>query len=270
MNVNSISEGSWNNGWATQCYMDCYHRFGGMVGENAGSVLDSKSVCDGTFTFISKSQWGRLDRMVGGIVGFNRGTLRNVFASGSIVENSSGDNITEFQCGLGGIVGWQDQGSINTCQSLVNMTVTNSESHGWVGGIAGYQNESNSIFNAYYEGSITTTKVEAIGGLCGKCEGNITSAVAKPTSMTCDAGNVGVLVGEITAKGGVNKVLYYGTVDDAAVGQNAGFLQNAYRIDLSTAYTYLTAAEMYDKSILSRDIWGLEEGKSVYLLAFAE
>jgi hypothetical protein len=113
---------------------------------------------------------------VGGLAGYNKGTISNSFVKGNV----SGTNY------IGGLVGWSGSAISN---SYATGSVTGSTQ---VGGLVGYQSVYGTISNSYATGSVTgSTKV---GGLVGESDrGTIGNSYAR--GIITGSTQVGGLVG---------------------------------------------------------------------------
>ena len=114
-----------------------------------------------------------------GLFGYSKGTIRNLTVSGSVTLKTS--NASGYEANAGGIVAYQNNGSIDGCASYV--TVTNEHASGRTGGIAGYASSTTFLkcFNAgKLSGGIS------VAGIAGYCGG---------TSTITDCYNIGTLVG---------------------------------------------------------------------------
>ena len=114
-----------------------------------------------------------------GLFGYSKGTIRNLTVSGSVTLKTS--NASGYEANAGGIVAYQNNGSIDCCASYV--TVTNEHASGRTGGIAGYASSTTFLkcFNAgKLSGGIS------VAGIAGYCGG---------TSTITDCYNIGTLVG---------------------------------------------------------------------------
>ena len=138
-------------------------RVGGLVGENRGTITNS---------YATGSVEGR--NQIGGLVGENRGTITNSYATGSVSGNNS----------VGGLVG-ENRG-----------TITNSYATGSVSGdfgVGGLVGENGGIItNSYATGSVSGDF--GVGGLVGENGGIITNSYAT-SSVSGSGDNVGGLVG---------------------------------------------------------------------------
>ena len=114
-----------------------------------------------------------------GLFGYSKGTIRNLTVSGSVTLKTS--NASGYEANAGGIVAYQNNGSIDCCASYV--TVANEHASGRTGGIAGYASGTTFLkcFNAgKLSGGIS------VAGIAGYCGG---------TSTITDCYNIGTLVG---------------------------------------------------------------------------
>jgi len=147
---------------------------GGLVGENAGTVIQcySKGVVNGTYE-------------VGGLVGENHdiGSIANCYSSGSV----SGDYT------IGGLVGYND-GSITESSSIGLVR----GSFG-IGGLLGSNDYKGSIANCYSSGSVSGTGSD-VGGLVSINEGRITASytIGSVTGESGVGGLIGCNIGEVT------------------------------------------------------------------------
>ena len=115
---------------------------GGVVGYNGGSVEN----CYNTGS-VTGSGW-----YVGGVVGDNGGSVTNSYNTGAV--NSSGNYV-------GGVVGWNiSSGNVTNCYN------TGAVSGGeYVGGVVGYN--SSSVKNCYNTGKVIGSSVGGVVGLDG-------------------------------------------------------------------------------------------------------
>ncbi|MDE4907709.1 PEGA domain-containing protein [Methanogenium marinum] len=158
------------------------------------------------------------DANVGVIVGENRGSLTNCYATG---------NVTAVDY-AGGLVGQNSGGTITNCYATGNATAGNN-----AGGLVGYNNGS--ITNCYATGSATADRYA--GGLVGYNNGSITNCYATG-SATADRYAGGLVgqnyMGTITncyATGSATADRYAGGL----VGYNNGSITNCYATGNVTA-----------------------------------
>ena len=147
---------------------------GGLVGWNQGSI----SYCYATGSVTGASQ------AVGGLVGWNRwGSLDNCYATGSV--NGTGSNV-------GGLVG-SNSGPITCCYATGDVNSTGQ----FIGGLVGQNVDEGSISNCSATGNVEGTGLLGrIGGLVGTNEGNVSNCYATGNvSGTGTWGRFGGLVG---------------------------------------------------------------------------
>ncbi len=166
---------------------------GSLVGFNTGA-----GVIEGCFATDSVVGGGNL---VGGLVGQSNGNINNSNATGSVSGNVE----------VGGLVGYQDLGSV-TSGSNATVSVSGNDH---VGGLVGRQAIASTISDSYATGSVFGTG-DNIGGLVGESGGNIINGYA--TGSVFGQRDVGGLVGRrISASVSTISNSYY-----AARGRNNG------------------------------------------------
>ena len=144
----------------------------GLFGYMSGTVKKVGIDCN-----INTSSTGAL----GGLVGYNTGTIESCFVTGSIITNGP----------AGGIVGNNYSGTILNCYSEASVSSPNE-----AGGIAGYNGQSGTLRNCYSTGAISVSNDYA-GGVAGSNEGGtIRECIALNSSVTTGAGsNIGRIIG---------------------------------------------------------------------------
>ncbi|WFN35648.1 PEGA domain-containing protein [Methanogenium sp. S4BF] len=141
---------------------------GVVVGDNRGSVTNCYATGAATAT----------GGDAGGLIGLNYGSVTNCSAAG---------NATAFKYDAGGLVGWNDHGSVTNCYATGNAT-----SEYDAGGLVGW-NDYGSITNCYATGKATATGSDA-GGLVGwNVDSSITNCYA--TGIATAPSYAGGLVG---------------------------------------------------------------------------
>ncbi len=151
---------------------------------------------------------------VGGVTGFNGGSVTNCYNSGSV-------NATDEYSYVGGVTGF-NEGSITNCYNSGSVNTTGEYD---VGGVTG-SNEG-SVTNCYNSGSVNTTdKYSNVGGVTGFNDGSVTNSFAKTGSaenlIVLDFGNSfgsGFKTGEEFSNGTVAALLHNG-IDGSVWGQN--------------------------------------------------
>jgi hypothetical protein len=123
---------------------------------------------------------------VGGLVGYNEGTISNSSATGNV----TGSNSLIYE-GVGGLVG-ANAGTISNSSAAVTVIGNN-----YVGGLAGFSNGV--ISNSYASGDVTGDR--AVGGLAGSALGEISNSYASGNiefdieSLNADSRFVGGFLG---------------------------------------------------------------------------
>jgi len=182
---------------------------GGLVGFNYGTVQNS-------YATGSVSDSGNY---VGGLVGFNYGTVENSYATGSV--SSSGNSV-------GGLVG----ANASTVQnSYATGSVTGS--YGYVGGLVGV-NSSGTVQNSYATGSVYGAW-DGVGGLVGRNANGSTVQNSYATGSVSGRDAVGGLVGA-NNDGTVHNSYATGSVNGdwevgGLVGVNYGTVQNSLALN---------------------------------------
>jgi len=138
---------------------------------------------------------------VGGLVGYNRGTVSNSYSTGSVTGESH----------VGGLVGWNYDGDVSDSHS--NATVAG---YGDVGGLAGRNDDI--VNNSYSTGSVTGTW--GTGGVVGhNWEGTVINSYS--TGNVTGASWVGGLVG-YNYKGTVSNSYSTGTIIGGTINGTSG------------------------------------------------
>ncbi|MCQ2098161.1 MAG: InlB B-repeat-containing protein, partial [Fibrobacter sp.] len=150
---------------------------------------------------------------VGGVTGFNEGSITNCYNSGSV--NTTGEYY------VGGVTG-SNEGSVTNCYNSGSVNTTGEY---YVGGVTGFN--GGSVTNCYNSGSVNTTgEYSNVGGVIGINEGSVTNSFAKTGSaeklIVLDVGNSfgsGFKTGEEFSNGTVAALLHNG-IDGSVWGQN--------------------------------------------------
>ncbi len=152
---------------------------GGLVGFNDSSGSISNSYATGGVTGT-----GNNNNDIGGLVGYNPGSISNSYAAGSVSGNT----------GVGGLVGYNDSSSsISNSYATGGVSGTGSNA----GGLVGYN--AGSISNSYSNGSVSGSGSN-VGGLVGtNNQGTTTNSYWDETVNSSLADN-GLGTGETTAE----------------------------------------------------------------------
>ena len=240
-------------------------RIGGIAGYNDNGGVISYSDYNGAVT--GKGDYSA----VGGIVGYNNGSIKNSFNNGNVTGYGDylggivGENIKDifdsynkgeikgkgYDTITGGITGINDSGNIN---NVYNSGIVDSMGYN-VGGIVG-QNYSGTLSNAYNTGTINGNGSEYVGGIAAINDGEIKNVY-----------NIGKVSG--------------GDYRNVIVVENSGAVSNAYYAvrsgDTILGYkkfgsgTLLTLAEFgkaFEKGLdtASKDSWKFYNGYTDPLL----
>ena len=117
---------------------------------------------------------------VGGLVGINRGTITNSYATGSVSGAGS----------IGGLVGLNNGGTITNSYATGDVAGSLKS----VGGLVGLNDSGGTITNSYATGAVTgLSSSSRLGGLVGWNDGTITNSYA--TGTVSGASDIGGLVG---------------------------------------------------------------------------
>jgi filamentous hemagglutinin family protein len=164
------SGGVVSNDYATGSVTSASFTVGGLAGANYGSVASS-------YATGSVSGTGN----VGGLVGENEGPISNSYATGGV--SSSGNSV-------GGLVGYNDGGAVNSSYAKGNVTGTGTAE--FIGGLVGQNGNSNTVSSSYATGNVTGS-ANNVGGLVGANNGAVSNSYA--TGSVSGANYVGGLVG---------------------------------------------------------------------------
>jgi len=147
---------------------------------NAGAAVSNVGLVGGSIT-------GSV--MVGGLVGYNNGTITNSYATGSVTGSDM----------VGGLVGYNyNSGTITNSYATGSVTGTNP-----AGGLVGYN--GGTITNSYATGSVTLGSVSnngdgySLGGLAGNNSGTVTNSFwnVTTTGQSTSAGGTGLTTAQI-------------------------------------------------------------------------
>ena len=193
---------------------------GGLVGYNKGTI----SNCHVTGNVLG-NYWD-----FGGLVGLNYGTIRDCRSACSVSGESN----------VGGLVATNSGGTITNCYSTGNVS-----GNGYVGGLVGWNDRHAEITNCYSTGSVSGTS--RVGGLVGEnYYGTITNCYA--TGSILGTSYVGGLAG---GDGGVVVNSFWDT-------QTSGQLTSAGGIGKTTA-EMKTMSTFTDAGWDFVDVWGVGE-----------
>ena len=173
---------------------------------------------------------------VGGVVGYNGGTVENCYNTGKVSAPDSGNSGNNF---VGGVVGGNNGGTVENCCNIGEV------SGRYVGGVVGYSSGSSSsasVTNCYNTGEVSGG--EDVGGVVGNNSFNAhvtncynTGNVSGPDSVNGETiVNVGGVVGYNSFSVTVTNCYNTGTVTGSGdrsnvggvVGDNSSSVTNCY------------------------------------------
>lgn len=185
---------------SSYCKITGFDSIGGIIGYNDSSVISgckNYSEIVKSWTFHSGTDYSLYGEMsVGGIVGINKGTIYNSENYGTVkisIAADSSSNSFEQKMRLGGIVGYNINGNIQSCKNsgFIYAIAEIDEYHapltyyGYIGGIVGSNSgnvtmcdnvgDVNLDWNLSSYETITTLK--PVGGIAGYNTGNITGCL---------------------------------------------------------------------------------------------
>jgi len=171
---------------------------------NTGGVVEDLGIQSGSATGGSNTALA---------VGFNGGTVRRVWATGTVTGISAGAS------NVGGLVGQQFGGSIESSWSGVAVSVSGSSNR--VGGLVGGA-LSGSVSDSYASGSVTATGTTTnVGGLAGQMGlGTRTASVTNSYSTASVSNSGGSNTGGLTGAQGSGATVTASYWDTTSSGQS--------------------------------------------------
>ena len=164
--------------------------FIGLFGVLFGTVQNVSVV--NSYLCSSDDQYSDSDSVyVGGVVGYNAGTVVNCFSSGSVAASSG------FSGGIGGVVGCNEAGTVANCFNSGSVTVSGDDVRSLAGGIVG-KSYRGTIVNCFNSGSVTS------GGGGSQFAGGVTGGISDGDTITNCYSRSGCVEG---GHGGVNGVV---------------------------------------------------------------
>ncbi|GBR10109.1 filamentous hemagglutinin N-terminal domain-containing protein [Asaia siamensis] len=154
-------------------------------------------------------------RSVGGLVGANLGSISHAYATGNVSASSADSSV-------GGLVGWNDGGTIDNAYATGKVTGTAEISA--IGGLVGW-NDGGTIINAYATGSVTgTAEGSAIGGLLGANNDSLITNVYGTGNVSSTGANsyIGGLAGYQRGQTTISNAYWDTTTTSQTLGVGAG------------------------------------------------
>ncbi|MHB0947200.1 MAG: PASTA domain-containing protein, partial [Sedimentisphaerales bacterium] len=147
---------------------------------------------------------------VGGLVGWQEGgTITNCYSTGAVTTTSS----TYYYAG--GLIGSQTGGTATNCYSIGSVTASapTSTSSCFAGGLIGYQSDG-TVTDCYSTGSVISSggRYSYAGGLVGMQYESTTTNCNSTGAVNCSASNSASSYGSKASAGGLIGEQQYGTV----------------------------------------------------------
>ena len=133
---------------------------------------------------------------IGGVAGYNKGTISNCTVEKSVKIASLSDNSS----GIGGIVGYNDGGTVSGCTSSAELTSSGNGSHSF-GGIVGENGYKGTVSGCTSSATLTSSGDNSFsfGGIVGNNfnEGTVTDCISSATltSLGNCSSRIGGIVG---------------------------------------------------------------------------
>ncbi|HEX4532824.1 MAG TPA: GLUG motif-containing protein [Rhizomicrobium sp.] len=182
---------------------------GGLFGfaDSGTSVKNSHA----TGNVVSGGGLGNNSSSVGGLGGFNEGTVSLSYATGDVLDGNS--SAVDFDA-VGGLIGYESGGAIGQSFATGNVAVTD---HGRIGGLLGWI-ASGSVANTYATGNVSCGGSDQcfVGGLEGYDFGSLTDSYATGHLAGPSSSNIGGVTG--TAGGGASSNNYWNTTTTGVLG----------------------------------------------------
>ena len=174
---------------------------GGIVGYNKGQIKN----CYNTGKVNGKAD-------TGGIAGYNSNNIQDCYNTGAVYGNGSS---------IGGIVGEMKSGTVKNCYSSGNII----SSYGFVGGVIG-RFMGGTVFNCYNTGSVTGIN-DYVGGVAGNCKGTLENCYNTGT-VKGGSNEVGGVIGAVIDNAKIINCYNKGEVDCtySKAGGITGYAQN--------------------------------------------
>ncbi|KVN29258.1 filamentous hemagglutinin [Burkholderia pyrrocinia] len=165
---------------------------GGLAGENLGFAewKGSEGVISNSHANVQVVSQSTGDFVgvnrggTGGLVGFNRGTISASTAAGSVAAYATNN------AHVGGLVGVNERGLVKASSSSANVRANH---YAAAGGLVGYNSGSVDASDAI--GSVTVGNSSRAGGLVGDNRGKVDASTASATVVSGHSGSIGGLAG---------------------------------------------------------------------------
>ncbi|MGH9356971.1 MAG: beta strand repeat-containing protein, partial [Terriglobia bacterium] len=153
----------------------------GLFGQiGSGGVVENIGLVGGSVTDANSFE-------IGGLTGYNNGTITNSYETGAVTSGSGG-----LGSEAGGLVGY-NHGTISNSYAAGAVSDGSSFGGNLLGGLVGYNNGT--ITNSYATGAVTSANYDDAGGLAGYNFGTITDAYATGAVSGGSYAQAGGLIG---------------------------------------------------------------------------
>ena len=173
----------------------------------SGLYINSKATDQGLFGFVG-----------------SEGTVQNLTVSGSVSGGSY----------VGGVVGYNNGGTVTGCIFSGSGTVSGSDH---VGGVVGWNSSDVNVTNCYNIGSVSGS-ASYVGGVVGYNQSGSSVTTCYNTGTVSGSDHVGGVVGSNGSNGSIEKCHNTGKVSGkyvgGVVGSNRGTVENCYNTDSIT------------------------------------
>lgn len=175
---------------------------------------------------------GSSSQYLGGLCGWNGGTITNCYAAGNV----SGESL------VGGLCGYHWRGTVTNCYATGNVSGNNC-----VGGLCGSNWYNSVISNCYATGTILgSDNASSIGGFCGTNFSTISNCYARgDVSSGNDSSNIGGFCGENTTTFTIISCYSTGAVSAGDNSSNIGGLcgDNTYGTVINSYWDVNTSGQ---------------------------
>ena len=269
-----VNEYVYTDCYIGDCYEHAYLNIGGVVGGEYGTLSDCSAIftCQLYSNAGGDSQSSRYTR-VGGIAGccYELSSVTGCYSEGTISFQRLGRYASSFEMAVGGIVGKLESGTVNNCESALNITLQEGYG-GTIGGVVGLVAVNGKVSNVVYYGTIATESVSGgyFGGLAGMVSGWLTKGyfagkINTTSTLIADA------VGLIDTTGSVSKTIGNGGTGKVFAEGSGSSIYN-YVIGTDYDATLLYNREMlFDiLGLFEPDYWSTDEENGLYLITFLD
>jgi uncharacterized repeat protein (TIGR02543 family) len=254
------------------------HAIGSICGYNydSGSIVNCCADVNISATLASYKKFSGYvyqHSFIGGAIGITLGAVNAIRTSGTMSLSETGDSSGYGVKEWGGAIGRLEKGTADTVYSAVALTgsVGNASTSGGAGGVIAVTYANTTATNIWYDGTLSTDRINCVGGLCGNNNGTVKNAYVTGSISVMNGVSWGIIIGNNSGSGFVGKYIidsdgYTGN----GVGGGDGIIGKYYTMTDDNKADIYDEEFLFGEGILSADVWGVVAGESVYLKAFAE